>query len=567
MSWPYPPHVLPTVAVGGGGGSEFETVYDVRAYGAVGDGVTNDSQAFKDAVTAALTTGGTVLVPAGTFKLAPGCISVGYSTPTPPLRLKPLRIVGAGAHWETPGWGEASATPTGGTVLDWSATPDPTGRGVGCIETFHAGYVEITGCFFTQLGTAHTIPYLYSTNTMHNVHHNGFSGHQSKARLTCNQDALLFGGVDNITLDGEETAPFQGYGTVIANNWFNRLRCCVWGRSYFNNVVIRENTVWAQGGSDGGSAAASKAAIQIEGNATAGYDCGNLIVGNTFEVYGYYYGIRLGAYTSGNVIMTNGFFDAGAQVAAYVDVSNDLSTQHYIVAGFHTDTKPFVLDGGPTPNLYSTVVNSHQSQHSIFPGPVDYQNVSPGVFYKGTVTFAGGDGKTFVQPTTGLSTIENAEIFKVLRPTDDGTNPGGLVFRLLKAGTLSLYNSAGAEFRFGFGGARWQAIGAGAPMYIETGSGGSAFNVRAAALAFQHYSSLAELARMRIAPHSAAEGAVQLSSTGPMWTTGTGTPEGAVTAPIGSLYSRKDGGAGSSLYVKESGSGNTGWARANTTAP
>jgi len=43
------------------------------------------------------------------------------------------------------------------------------------------------------------------------------------------------------------------------------------------------------------------------------------------------------------------------------------------------------------------------------------------------------------------------------------------------------------------------------------------------------------------------------------WLSGAGTPEGAVSAPVGSLYSRSDGGAGTSLYVKESGSGNTGW--------
>ncbi|MCX6952994.1 MAG: SGNH/GDSL hydrolase family protein [Verrucomicrobia bacterium] len=41
---------------------------------------------------------------------------------------------------------------------------------------------------------------------------------------------------------------------------------------------------------------------------------------------------------------------------------------------------------------------------------------------------------------------------------------------------------------------------------------------------------------------------------------GAGTPEGAVTAPVGTLYTRTDGGAGTTLYVKESGSGNTGWA-------
>ena len=44
------------------------------------------------------------------------------------------------------------------------------------------------------------------------------------------------------------------------------------------------------------------------------------------------------------------------------------------------------------------------------------------------------------------------------------------------------------------------------------------------------------------------------------WTSGAGSPESVVTAPVGSLYSRSDGGLLSSLYVKESGSGNTGWA-------
>lgn len=40
---------------------------------------------------------------------------------------------------------------------------------------------------------------------------------------------------------------------------------------------------------------------------------------------------------------------------------------------------------------------------------------------------------------------------------------------------------------------------------------------------------------------------------------GTGTPEGAVTAGIGTLFLRTDGGASTTLYVKESGAGNTGW--------
>lgn len=43
------------------------------------------------------------------------------------------------------------------------------------------------------------------------------------------------------------------------------------------------------------------------------------------------------------------------------------------------------------------------------------------------------------------------------------------------------------------------------------------------------------------------------------WTTGAGSPNGVVTAPPGSLYSNTSGGASTTLYVKESGAGNTGW--------
>jgi hypothetical protein len=43
------------------------------------------------------------------------------------------------------------------------------------------------------------------------------------------------------------------------------------------------------------------------------------------------------------------------------------------------------------------------------------------------------------------------------------------------------------------------------------------------------------------------------------WTQCTGTPEGQITAPVGSLCTRTDGGASTTLYVKESGTGNTGW--------
>ena len=40
---------------------------------------------------------------------------------------------------------------------------------------------------------------------------------------------------------------------------------------------------------------------------------------------------------------------------------------------------------------------------------------------------------------------------------------------------------------------------------------------------------------------------------------GNGSPEGVETAPVGAVYKRLDGAAGTAFYVKESGTGNTGW--------
>lgn len=50
-------------------------------------------------------------------------------------------------------------------------------------------------------------------------------------------------------------------------------------------------------------------------------------------------------------------------------------------------------------------------------------------------------------------------------------------------------------------------------------------------------------------------------------TSGSGSPEGVVAAPVGSLYMRTDGGVDTSLYTKATGSGNTGWRAVTTAAP
>jgi hypothetical protein len=55
----------------------------------------------------------------------------------------------------------------------------------------------------------------------------------------------------------------------------------------------------------------------------------------------------------------------------------------------------------------------------------------------------------------------------------------------------------------------------------------------------------------------ATENFQQLAATAPL--TGNGSPETVIAAPVGTLYLRKDGGAATVLYVKESGTAAVGW--------
>lgn len=70
------------------------------------------------------------------------------------------------------------------------------------------------------------------------------------------------------------------------------------------------------------------------------------------------------------------------------------------------------------------------------------------------------------------------------------------------------------------------------------------------------------------APDALLEVAGECIITGTIWLnagktlgifTGTGSPESSVSADVGSTFHRTDGGSGTSYYVKESGTGNTGW--------
>lgn len=133
-----------------------------------------------------------------------------------------------------------------------------------------------------------------------------------------------------------------------------------------------------------------------------------------------------------------------------------------------------------------------------------------------------------IDPSSGSFEFNRIVRLKNTRSLEfEGTSPGtDGVFQMTSANNLQLTNEAsGAALQF-----------------TQAGTGSITFDVN----------SVREAAIDASGIHAG-------STSAPFWTSGSGTPEGAVTAPVGSIFSRTDGGAGTSFYVKESGAGNTGW--------
>ena len=72
-------------------------------------------------------------------------------------------------------------------------------------------------------------------------------------------------------------------------------------------------------------------------------------------------------------------------------------------------------------------------------------------------------------------------------------------------------------------------------------------------------SSVGPSARFTSASAATTTSGIYFLTPGPYWRADATSPEGVYTAPVGSIFSRTNGGAGTTFYVKESGTGNTGW--------
>jgi len=289
-------------------------VFNVRAYGAKGDGTTNDTAAVQAAINAANTAGGgTVYFPAGTYLIA-GALSIPYVSGTPPVQA-PLRFTGALMDTNGASWG---ASPQRGTILNLTETTNTVAK----IDSRGAGVLEIDHLTLEDTATD-SVPFIQVTNTTLRAHDLNFTSSQTGAANT--QDAIILGGTNIADLGtANADAPFQGYGTVIRNNFFNRVRHAIVGNTYANGIQILDNTI----GQGSGSSTAGDAPIRFTGAGTGSLaDMGNYIAGNLIEETNYYYGIRL-LNSQNFTLMGNSGFDSGTHTVAdvYLDSGSDTNT-------------------------------------------------------------------------------------------------------------------------------------------------------------------------------------------------------------------------------------------------
>jgi hypothetical protein len=328
------------------------TVANVKKkFGAKGDGVTDDTASVQNAINSLSTTGGTVYFPEGKYRINGQIILPDDGAALNPTQ-KTYRFTGEGMTTGTKG-----DIPESGSILDLRYSGQ-----YGKIVTLGLGMLIIDNLNLCDFGNDNT-PFIYTTYTTLHIHNTRFHG--TKIGALADQDAIICGGTREEENERGYDVGFQGYGTIIKDNFFSNIRRAVYGRKFFNGNIIENNTIWYTCGSNLGDGAAIELDAQPIGVQSIS---GNVVSGNLIEMIHYKYGIKV-VRAEKNTFIANNFFDAGESVLAFYRFE-ELGKFNYIVAGMHDDTKTFVSD--VTGN--NTVINAHQGQKSIFGENVEFRN-------------------------------------------------------------------------------------------------------------------------------------------------------------------------------------------------
>lgn len=285
-----------TFTSGSGGGSSI-WYFQAGSNSATCNDTTDDTSAFNALLGTVYTAGGGTISVNGTCLIS-GQITIPNNAGGPPPNHPPIRITGnLGSTQFAASAGGYTAAASSPSVLDmrYNATS-------GKIVDFGLGLLEIDHIALKDGGTD-CATFVYTTNPVVHFHDNLVSGTHSTTSA-CNV-ALSMGGT-GASVTGDATGTFYGYGSFIQKNEFDKIRTVLLGRSNFNAVVFRDNTIDVSCGSDN-----THGAVYLDGS--IGSASANIFSGNLWEVQNYPYTIWLnGTNAINNQWFGDTFWDASA---------------------------------------------------------------------------------------------------------------------------------------------------------------------------------------------------------------------------------------------------------------
>lgn len=407
-------------------------IYNVKRFGAKGDGSTDDTTVIQSAITAAYNNGGgTVYFPPATYRLSGQLVipNDGAGRPNQPaIRLEGVSSSGNGA-------GDA---PLGGSILDMRFTGTPAK-----IDTRGDGQLTLANLSFKDGGSTSSTPFIQTTNTSIHILFCMFYGNTA---TNPTQDAIVCGGTGT-TSDGGINAPYQGYHSLIFGCYFNRIQRALYGRTYANGIFFLCNTIW---NGSGGNAAVEF--LPVVSNS----DSGNTVEHNIIEMTNYVYGVRLRNQSIGNRLGPNNFYDEGVGTLALYRIESG-ATFNKIIAGTHSDVPLFVDDqNAPDAN---DVDNFHQSQYSTHTQPVQFRSTLKSVGDNIGIIHEDASGNQWLQ-TISPSTFGHP--FDFFYQASGGSPEAA----------LELYRASATDKRvYGGGSSRFSIIASGGDIYLQAASG------------------------------------------------------------------------------------------------
>jgi hypothetical protein len=225
----------------------------------------------------------------------------------------------------------------GSYTYDGSTLLMTASSGTAKILTKGGGNLEITNLILKTTGSD-TLPFIQTTNTTLNIHNVTFIGNTSATDTTAaNNDGIILGGTTQ-TQGNLADSVFRGYGTIIDNNHFVKIRRAVYFRTDVNGVTASNNLVYTSSGDPNGGA------FYLEGFSSGDVLEGNQLFNNLIELQFYKYGIHLKNVKGTNLVNNMGFDDDATTTSFVFYDSECYWTMH--IPGFYGILPTLALESG-----------------------------------------------------------------------------------------------------------------------------------------------------------------------------------------------------------------------------